>query len=216
MYRPLLSLIAALAGDSLLNILQAGQKIGLSLLKIRRLPGSLIWTAATWGGGSNQSLCPFEPLHSGLDRDRYAVDGGPAVRLPSRRGDPDHSLVFGKLCRGSDPGGNAGTRREPASASAVRGGLDGDGSPLADLEVPGLQGPPDCVAIVRTAISTPRSQIAIHRVGLLPPLANGLSVKKEGRQKVTAGLVDRKDREIRRTAHTGEPEGWPDKGEDLG
>jgi len=49
MNRPLLSLIVAFVGYSLLNISQAGQKIGLSLLKIRRLPGSLIWTAATLG-----------------------------------------------------------------------------------------------------------------------------------------------------------------------
>ena len=49
MYRPLLSLLVAFTGYSLLSISQAGQKIGLSLLKTRRLPGSLIWTAATLG-----------------------------------------------------------------------------------------------------------------------------------------------------------------------
>jgi len=49
MYRPLLSLLIAFAGYSILNLSQAGQKIGLGLLKTRRLQGSLIWAAATLG-----------------------------------------------------------------------------------------------------------------------------------------------------------------------
>jgi drug/metabolite transporter (DMT)-like permease len=49
MYRPLLSLLIAFAGYSLLNISQAGQKIGLGLLRTHRLRGSLVWVVATLG-----------------------------------------------------------------------------------------------------------------------------------------------------------------------
>ena len=48
-FRPVLSLIIAFAGYSLLNISQAAQKIGLSVVKKRKLPGYLLWIAATLG-----------------------------------------------------------------------------------------------------------------------------------------------------------------------
>jgi drug/metabolite transporter (DMT)-like permease len=48
-HRPFLSLLLAFAGYSLLNISQAGQKIGLGLFSTRRLAGSLVWVAATLG-----------------------------------------------------------------------------------------------------------------------------------------------------------------------
>ncbi|MBN1835689.1 MAG: DMT family transporter [Spirochaetales bacterium] len=49
MYRPVLSLLVAFAGYSILNISQAGQKIGLGLVRTHRFRGSVIWAAATLG-----------------------------------------------------------------------------------------------------------------------------------------------------------------------
>lgn len=49
MHNPLLSLLVAFAGYSLLNISQAAQKIGLGVARSRKLTGSLIWAAATLG-----------------------------------------------------------------------------------------------------------------------------------------------------------------------
>ena len=49
MYKPLLSLLVAFAGYSLLNISQAGQKIGLELFRTRKLAGAVLWLAATLG-----------------------------------------------------------------------------------------------------------------------------------------------------------------------
>jgi drug/metabolite transporter (DMT)-like permease len=49
MYKPLFSLLIAFAGYSLLNISQAGQKIGLELFRTRKLAGAVLWLAATLG-----------------------------------------------------------------------------------------------------------------------------------------------------------------------
>jgi uncharacterized membrane protein len=47
MSRAIFPLLVAFFGYSFLNISQDGQKIGLNLLKTRKLPGSILWTTAT-------------------------------------------------------------------------------------------------------------------------------------------------------------------------
>jgi drug/metabolite transporter (DMT)-like permease len=60
MYRPFLSVVVAFVGYSVLNISQAGQKIGLAVLRTRRLAGISIWLVATLG----TSLAAFINLYA--------------------------------------------------------------------------------------------------------------------------------------------------------